>query len=294
MALKFSEMITTRTDLALNLEAGFDHYIDSIATGYGNYLAPVLKEGETALDVRFQLVLLKRSVARQRQRLQSLSTGVVEQTHDDQKVSAEITDRRDAVDTKLRHVRSTCRGIYGVKSLGRVGLKGNFPRGPVRLHDHAATVKASLENPDLGLEPVLALDLGDEEVAGPSQLAAQLEPELTELGDLVGDRHQERRKGFDVRSRRRRLIREFDGDIRAVVRMAQGMFRLAGRDDLADSFRPTLRRIVRRIKEAQAEEAAEQAAEQTAEQTADGYAGAETTEAEAAETEQEVTEETTD
>ncbi|MCP3959901.1 MAG: hypothetical protein GY719_18815 [bacterium] len=290
MALKFSEMIALRTDLARNLEAGFDHYIDSIAAGYGDYLTPVLEEGETALDARFQLVLLKRSVTRQRQRLQSLSTGVVEQTHEDQKVSAEITERRDAVDAKLRKVRSTCRGIYGRKSLVRVGLKGEFPRGPVRLYDHAKTVKDSLGNPEIGLEPVLDLDLGDDEVTVLSQLAAQLEPELTELGDLVGDRHQERRKGFDVRSRRRRLIREFDSDIRAIVRMAQGMFRLAGRDDLADSFRPTLRRIVRRIKKAQAEEAAEQAAEQTGDENVGAEADAETAQA----TEEEVTEEATD
>ena len=42
--------------------------------------------------------------------------------------------------------------------------------------------------------------------------------------------------------------------------MAQGMFRLVGRDDLAERFRPALRRIVRRIKKAEAQAAAAQAA----------------------------------
>ncbi len=31
--------------------------------------------------------------------------------------------------------------------------------------------------------------------------------------------------------------------MRAIVRMAQGLFRLAGRDDLAERFRPILRRL---------------------------------------------------
>ncbi len=47
--------------------------------------------------------------------------------------------------------------------------------------------------------------------------------------------------------------------MRPVAGSAQGMFRLAGRDDLAERFRPALRRIVRRIKKAQAKEQASDA-----------------------------------
>ncbi len=93
------------------------------------------------------------------------------------------------------------------------------------------------------------------------QLAAQLEPELSELGALLTGRHQEKTKAADVRLRRQRVIREFDREIRAIVRMAQGLFRLAGRDDLAERFRPVLRRIVRRIKKAEAQESAAEAAD---------------------------------
>ncbi len=91
-------------------------------------------------------------------------------------------------------------------------------------------VKASLENSALGLTLLLELELGSEEVAGaPAQLVAQLEPELSELGELVTVRHQERRKTVDIRLQRQQLIQDFDHDIRGVVRMAQGMFRLASR-----------------------------------------------------------------
>ncbi len=262
MALKFSEMVALRTDLALDLEAGFDSYLEEIAGGYGDFLAPLLEEGETAIDVRLQVMLLRRAVACQRRRLESLDAPVIEQTNEDDKVRVELERRRDGVDFKLRRVRSAYRGLYGIEHLGRVGLKGEFPRGPVRLHRQAQVVKASLENPDLGLVPLL--DLGFENGKGPTaRLAAQLEPEISELGALVGDRHQERHKGTGVRLRRQRLVREFDREIRAIVRMAQGMFRLAGRDDLAERFRPALRRMVRRIKKAESGKAAGKTAEET-------------------------------
>jgi uncharacterized membrane protein len=61
--------------------------------------------------------------------------------------------------------------------------------------------------------------------------------------------------------------------VRAIVRTTQGILRLAGRDDLAERFRPILRRSLRRIKKAEAEEAAEEqsaAAEAAATETENG------------------------
>ncbi|MEM7356265.1 MAG: hypothetical protein AAF657_35950 [Acidobacteriota bacterium] len=243
-------MITLRKDLALNLEAGFDNYLEEIATAYGDYLAPALEEGETAPDVRFQLVLLRRSVERQRKRIASFDGGVLEQTHDDEKVRAELAKRRDDVDAKLRLVRHVCRGVYGLKNLGRVGLAGDFPRGVVRLHQFAETVKTSLENPDLGLEPQLVIEsAGDDAINTSAQLAAQLDPELSDLGDLINTRHRERRRATNVRLRRQQVIREFDDEIRGIVRLTQGMFRLAGRNDLGTRFRPILRRTLRKLQD---------------------------------------------
>ncbi len=269
MALKFSEMIALRTDLALALEAGFESYLEEIAGGLGDYLTPLLEAGETAVDFRLQIELLRRGVRRLRRRLDSLDVGVVEQTHGDDKVRAQLDQRRDAVDGKLRQVRSAFRGFFGLEHLRRVGLKGEFPTAPVRLHRHGLVVKASLLSPDLDLEPVLDFDLAPG-TSPTKQLAAQLEPELSELGALLTGRQQENTKAADVRLRRQRAIREFDREIRAIVRMAQGMFRLAGRDDHAERFRPALRRVVRRIKKAEQQEAAAQAADADAAASSDG------------------------
>ncbi len=269
MAPKFSEMTALRVDLAHNLEAGFDNYLDTVANGYGAFVAPLLEEGETAPDIRFQLELLKRGVAHRRQRLEGLDDGVVGQSLEDAKVRAELERRMDRVDGKIRLVRHFCRGYFGADGVRRTGLKGEPPRGAWRLHEHGKTVKASLDNPDLGLKPQIELELGEGAEPPQAQLAQQLEPELSELGELVGGRHQENRKSADVRSRWRLEIRDFDHDVRATVRTTQGLLRLAGRDDLAERFRPILRRIVRRIQKAQSEEAEEAAAETGDAQTTD-------------------------
>ncbi len=254
MALKFSEMAARRFDLARNLEAGFDNYKEEIAAGYDEFVVPLLEEGETAPDARFQMELMKRGVVRSRQQLASFDSPLLEQQHEDAKVRAEIEERRDAVDGKVRQVRHVCRGMFGDQGVARVGLREEPPTGAYRLWEHGKTVKESLVKPDLGLKPLIVIDTGEGLATPAAQLAAQLEPELSELGELVGNRHEENRKGADVRLRRQRAIEEFDRDIRAIVRSAQGMFRLAGRDDLAERFRPLLQRVTK--KKAETEEAA--------------------------------------
>jgi hypothetical protein len=278
MALKFSEMAARRVDLARNLEAGLDTYKQEIAAGYEKFVVPLLEEGETAPDVRFEMELMKRGVVRCRQRLVSFDTPLLEQKHEEAKVRAEIDRRKSAVEGKIRQVRHLCRGMFGEEGVARVGLKKEPPFSAFRLWEHGKTIKESLakvglppsEGTDLGLEPLIEIDTGEGVAPPAAQMAARLEPELGELGELVGNRHEESRKGADVRLRRQQAIEEFDSDVRAIVRTAQGMFRLAGRDDLAERFRPLLRRVTRRKKEAETEAAGGEAAgpEKSVEKTA--------------------------
>ncbi len=285
MALKFSEMCAIRFDLALKLEATFENFLEAISHGYGAYLAPMLEEGESLPDIRLLLVLLRRKVEHHRQTIDTIDEGVLDQIHGDEKVRAEINDRTEAVDAKLRLVRSAYRGFYGLDNLGRVALEGDFPRGAVRLHRLALTVKTSLESPDLALEPLLDLDLaGDESMSLATQLGTQLEPELSRLGELLDERHQENTRTLDVRLRRQEVIREFDYNIRGIIRMAQGMFRLAGRNDLGVRIRPVLQRVLRKLEDQEAQEQEEnegEAASQTAEPEVNDTA--ETTEEEVSE-----------
>ncbi|MCP3956971.1 MAG: hypothetical protein GY719_03875 [bacterium] len=265
MAIKTSEMTTVRNDLALSLEAGIEEYLGDVAEGYDRFFEPVIEEGETAPDIRFQLELLRRSVAWQRQQLDGIDGDVVDQSGADVTVSAEIGKATTALLTKLGYVRDTCRGVFGKDSLARVGLEGKLPRYPVRLHQRARDVGRALRNPESALTPVLSAGEG---ALTPAQLASELEPELGELGRFVGARRHGRRKSGDVRSRRRLKVAEFDAAVRAIVRMAQGIFRLAGRDDLAARFRPVLQRVIRKLEEQEAKEAAEAQADAAPESTA--------------------------
>ncbi len=255
MAEHFSEMITTRVDLAQSLEAGFESYLEDLADGYGRYLAPVVEQEEPELDPGYHLVLLRRSVRRHRQRLEKHDVKVVKQAHEIAIASAAVARSRDAVDSKLRAVRSTCRGIYGPASLPLIGVAGLFPRGAARLHRFGLSVTSNLKS-DLGLEPQIELELGDGVPVPTAQLAGQLGGELEQLADRVKARHRERRKVVGLRLRRQLLIQEFDRGVRGIVRIAQGISRLAGREDLGRRFRPILRRTLRQLEEQAAEEAA--------------------------------------
>lgn len=262
---KFSEMVATRTDLALSLEAGFDKSTEEVARGYGDFLAPVLEEGELAFDARFQLVLLRRSVEHQRLRLRGFNESVVAHVQDDGKVRSEIGLRRDAFTGKLRLVRHACRGNFGAESLRRIGFRGEPPRPPARLYEHGLVIKASLENPGLGLVPLLDRDCGSGRGRGTSAwLAAQLDPELSDLGELVGDRHRAQRQITGAQLDRQKAIEVFDRSIRGIVRLAQGMFRLAGRDDLERRFRPVFQRVIRKLKDDEPQEDAAPAPEAAA------------------------------
>ncbi len=232
-----------------------------VAAGYGDFATPLLEEGETAPDIDFQLELMKRSLTRGRERLQELDAPLVAQSHEEAKIRGEIETRMEAVEAKLRRLRHVCRGIFGDDGVQRIGLVQEPSRAASRLYQQGMTVKLSLEKPDLGLESLLVIDTGDGVASPTAQLAAQLEPELSELGELVSERYDEYRKASEKRLERRQAIQEFDRVARAIVRMSQGLFRLVGRDDLANRFRPILQRVVRSKAEAEEVEAEESAAE---------------------------------
>ena len=164
-------------------------------------------------------------------------------------MSFEVGKLRDRVTFILRAVRHTFRGLYGPDALKRVGLKGNFPRRPLTLYERGRLVQTGLRNPALGLEPMLDFTGEGGPAITPAMLADRLEPELTLLGEVVDTRFTDNRENALVRLLRQRAISEFDQNVRALVRIVQGMFRLAGRPDLASRFRSTLRRLRRRLEE---------------------------------------------
>ncbi len=239
MAVKITQMVALRAAMAQRFEIGIDAYLDEISDGYADYLSPVLEEGETVFDTRAQLVLLRRRIAWHREALEELEQSVLEQEVGNVKTSQQIESLKDGVDAKLRSVRSMFRGTFGLEHLGRVGLKGAFPRRAKALARRAQVVKHALENPDMGLGRVLAFD--KDESTERARMAKRLEPELGALVEILDARYPQSSETVDVKSRRRQQVADFDYHVRAILKMIQGMFKLAGRPDLAAQFRWILR-----------------------------------------------------
>lgn len=253
MSLKISEMISQRLDQANALVAAIDTSLDEVGSGFGDYLAPVVAEGEEPFDARRQLVLIRRKVVGRKENLVALNADVVGQIHDKSKARVDVDGLADAVVGTLRSLRHTIRGLFGNDAVVRAGLRGRFPERPLRVHERAELVQSTLGNPDLGLEPVLkvAAESGDgekKEGVTPADLAQEFEPELTLLGEALSTRYTEDRQDTSARSLRRRGITDFDKEIRALVGIVRGMFQLAGRDDLAKRFSTALRRYTHRTK----------------------------------------------
>ncbi len=236
MAVKITQMVGLRASMAQRFEIGIDAYLDEISGGYADYLAPVLEEEEAVFDTRSQLVLLRRRIAWHREALEALEQSVLEEEIGNVEIRQQIETLQQKLDAKLRSVRSLFRGTFGLKHFGRFGLQGAFPHRAKALARRAQAVKHALEYPDHGLERVLPL--GEDERTLRADMAINLEPELGSLVELLETRSPKKSSvTADVKSRRRQLVADFDYHVRAILKMIQGMFRLAGRPDLANQFR---------------------------------------------------------
>jgi hypothetical protein len=248
MAEQLTKMVLRRVELGKTVGAGIDALLDEAAAGYGAYLAPAVADGEPSVDVRQQLVLLRRKTDSHVEALKGIDEGVLTRTSDKDFLKTELVDLTRRVTVKLRRVADVARGVYGPESLEAIGLTGETTRVPLRVYDRGRRAQTLLRGRDLKLRPkagfILAAD-GEPSLFSPSALAEELEPELTELGLLVDARFEENREQTIARLRRQRLVEEFDLGMRGIVRMVQGMLLAAGLIDLAKQFRLRLRRLTR-------------------------------------------------
>ena len=126
MAEQLTQMILLRTELGKTVGAGIDTYLDDIVAGYDEYLAPALADGETPVDVRQHLVLLRRKSDLHVESLQGLDMGVLHQTSDTDFLRVEIDALTGEVTVKLRRVGDLARGLYGPDVLTSLALDGEI------------------------------------------------------------------------------------------------------------------------------------------------------------------------
>ena len=247
MAEQLTHMILRRVELGKTVGAGIDALLDEAAAGYGAYLAPVTADGEPSVDLRQQLVLLRRKIDAHVEALKGIDVGVLTQTSEKDLVKTELDELTGKVIVKLRRVIDTASGVFGKEILPAIGLSGATSRAPLRLYERGRRAQTLLRGPDLNLRPKAGFALGPdgESAVSALALAEELEPELTELGLLVDTRFAGDRGQTAARTRRGRAVEEFDLGMRGIVRIVQGTLLAAGREDLARQFRTRLRRLAR-------------------------------------------------
>lgn len=151
-----------------------------------------------------------------------------------------LRDARDAAAGALLtlavRVRSRVDEAFGANALNRYGLEGETPRTPKELASHVDTVikllrDAPREDPDPMGGTVSTAAMAD-------ALAALLAPLQAKLTTLVN----EARENEGALTTRNRATESWARAYRGVATSLAGLYALAGRDDLADRIRPTVRR----------------------------------------------------
>jgi hypothetical protein len=117
----------------------------------------------------------------------------------------------------------------------RFGLDGATPRTPKALEAFARNAIEALRKAD---ETFSSLGM----TVSTTTLADQLETSHAALRDKLVELKGEERKAEGLLVKRDDALDEWERVYRAVARMLQGAYRLAGDDELADRVRPTLRR----------------------------------------------------
>lgn len=117
----------------------------------------------------------------------------------------------------------------------RFGLDGRTPRAASSMLAFAQNAVDSLRNSDESLG-TLGIDVDT------SALADQLQPALDGLADAVDTMAAEEREAEASLVKRDKVLAGWQRTYRSVARILEGVYRMAGADELADRVRPTIRR----------------------------------------------------
>jgi hypothetical protein len=134
-------------------------------------------------------------------------------------------------------LRATVESTLGASVLATYGLEGDTPRNPKALASHVTNVLELL-----GQSPVsVTTDLGStfSTAATITGLTAKKAP----LDAALGDVDREARELEDALGKRDQAIDHWSDAYQGVANALTGLFRLAGRKDLAERVRPTSRTV---------------------------------------------------
>jgi hypothetical protein len=150
-------------------------------------------------------------------------------------------DKRDALTTEafglMVRLRSAVEDALGAKGLSTYGLSGETPRMPRTLVVHMDNVLSLMSKQPASVTTALG---GTFDTA---TLVTALSPKRAALEAVLKDLDREERELEGALVKRDKTVERWTEVYQGVATALSGLFRLAGRKDLAERVRPTSRRV---------------------------------------------------
>lgn len=254
-----SKMVTDAVKFAEIVRASVETHRGDIAAALTELLSPMLKSGEHMPDAALLLTLIARLLESRSVELSTADDLNDSELADDPPLREKRDRAADQVRGVLVDLRDAVATAHGETAPGLLGLSDPPSFDPAVLLQEGERVREKLSDPKFKLPASkrrrgIKVDL--------DAFATDLEPGLGDLRDAIGALRREARESEQTMSAKRRALTAYQSVLSPGVGTIVELFRLGGRDDLADRVRPVER----------ATHAADDGAEETGEGT-DGTGG---------------------
>ncbi len=243
MGKKLKKMVMKRKGLCDFVVSAAMVQGPEIGGSLGEFLSPVLGEGETLPDLELPITLLGRKLSLYGDAMVEADQGYFAAVAELAEVQKSAEAPSSQLKGKVLSLRSTCQGLFGEPSVQALALDFNVvpdrdAAGMLRqgeiIRDRLRSVSREFVSERWVNSPL------DREAA-----AQEFEPEIAELRQAVALIVEHRKKVDTAKVRKDQTLEAFDRQFIRITRVLEAYFRVVGEVELADRIRPTVRQLGR-------------------------------------------------
>ena len=256
---------------AESLAVAVEEQMQTIVAGWDAAFTPYLRADEVLPDARAMQELVVRAILAEARVLEEADKANVLERSGDTRPRLKVKRARANVRRKMIEVGDLCRGLYGRELATELVVTENgVARRSRMLLKQADHTLDRLRAPEFEL-PELNLD-GVE--ITPAELASSLEPYVEELRRAIDEVDREVRRAALTQTAKDRAMASYQATYSAGLQFLKGLYRLVGRQDLAERLAPRRRRRSgsndNEEEQEQEEQEEQEASSETAAEPADG------------------------